>query len=901
MKKTLLIAAFLTAMAGGNTMHAQTDVTAEYLLNAGFESGNAGDVKSSAKGYFAPESWTATNLPTSGTLNFGVQTGTETADTHPGAFGVVIAPSEGNRYYFGRNSWASALTTSFAQTTSKALPAGKYMLVADYKIATKLANTGGTFQIQALKEGTVIASASTTTAGVPQSGTYFNEAQWSPVSTVFVLDTESTIDVNLIMAFNPNKVNTQQEAIAIDNVRILEISGIGVDNPLDVTGFVKNRNFDLSTASWTTTTGAQNSALATNKQGDFTGRFWENWKSTAYTGKMSQTMTAIPNGTYKLKMAAFASTIDASNAGSAAVFANSDLTPLTSTDPTFYEVYTYVSGNSLEIGLKQDAALANWMGIDNISLTYYGEEDVVSLLRAGSHKTAYDEAIAAANAALSAEANAVVTGEERTALAALVAAEEPTTIEGYDEAAAALKTVTNTLNAAAAAYQAYANAKAATYDTAPYTYATEASKTTLSDALVATDATNAADATAKTLAITVAYRAIIESHVNAEGVDGAVNFTSSIVNPTVAADQTTIAPWTTTGGNTRIMSGEGWFDASNTQAAKYYDTNNWSANSWNEDFSQTITLPTGTYILSAIGRSFGPSEFSVYAGTASAPLPKVGNTGNAFNGGWNYGTVEFTVKTDHNVKIGVKGVTTVNHSWASFSDFRLYKIADVIADKVMLSETATEAPAANDYADVTVDRNYGVGWNSLVLPFDVTAEEIESLGLSVIEYTGTTSEGANSYIVQFTPATSIKANVPVLFKATAAGNFSDIAFLGKKVAPSTTLEAASSDPAFTLTGLYTAATASTIQAGDYICTSAGIMKATGGNALKAFRAYFRQKPEVSSEARLRFVVDGEEVTGIDAVQMREALEGPVYNLQGQKLNHLQKGINIVNGKKILVK
>ena len=43
-------------------------------------------------------------------------------------------------------------------------------------------------------------------------------------------------------------------------------------------------------------------------------------------------------------------------------------------------------------------------------------------------------------------------------------------------------------------------------------------------------------------------------------------------------------------------------------------------------------------------------------------------------------------------------------------------------------------------------------------------------------------------------------------------------------------------------------------------------------------------------------------TGINEVEASEATQPvAIYNLAGQRLNKMQKGINIINGKKVLVK
>ena len=52
-----------------------------------------------------------------------------------------------------------------------------------------------------------------------------------------------------------------------------------------------------------------------------------------------------------------------------------------------------------------------------------------------------------------------------------------------------------------------------------------------------------------------------------------------------------------------------------------------------------------------------------------------------------------------------------------------------------------------------------------------------------------------------------------------------------------------------------------------------------------------------------FAIDlDDDATGIENINVNDNLgEGAIYNLAGQRINKLQKGINIVNGKKIMVK
>ena len=69
--------------------------------------------------------------------------------------------------------------------------------------------------------------------------------------------------------------------------------------------------------------------------------------------------------------------------------------------------------------------------------------------------------------------------------------------------------------------------------------------------------------------------------------------------------------------------------------------------------------------------------------------------------------------------------------------------------------------------------------------------------------------------------------------------------------------------------------------------------------MAAYRAYLKKVG--ASEAKIAFNFGGAIVDGIEAVELLNNLSGNIYNLNGQKLQKAQKGINIINGKKVLVK
>ena len=92
-----------------------------------------------------------------------------------------------------------------------------------------------------------------------------------------------------------------------------------------------------------------------------------------------------------------------------------------------------------------------------------------------------------------------------------------------------------------------------------------------------------------------------------------------------------------------------------------------------------------------------------------------------------------------------------------------------------------------------------------------------------------------------------------------------------------------------------------ITTGDfYINTSSQLKKLTAASAtLKGFRAYFTVDGSSNVKA-LSFDFD-DDATSIEMVNDQSSMvnDQPIYNLAGQRLGKMQKGINIVNGKKIL--
>ena len=494
--------------------------------------------------------------------------------------------------------------------------------------------------------------------------------------------------------------------------RMAELQTATADNGKDASWLLPGRNFgrnDLRNSKWT-------GKLSIG--GDNTNMCAERFNTTF---DVYQTIS-VPNGLYKVEVQGFyrnggyadaaAKHVDGSEQLLAAVYANTAETPLQSifteagqldagvtTDgidgkfpnsmanaSAFFSAGLYnnvvenvaVVDGTLTVGVRKSEAVTNdWSIFDNFRITYYGEIEDLTV-----YKEAYDAALAAAQAALDAEANAVVTGEERTALEGAIT--DNTTIEetkdGYTAATTALNAATSTFTSAVAAYQALEDTKAEyeSFDTAPYKYASSTKKAAIQEA-IDVEATSAADATAKKDAILTAVRDYVESNAVAEEA-GATDFTSSILNPNA---EDGVNSWTKTlgdgsGGEIKVLSNEPFTDAAGNSTHSYFDGGDWNASAWDVTFSQDVTLPSGEYLLSATTRaSQGIANFILFGVDQEKEMPHVGNTGGIFNRGWNDNFVVFNVHEDNTAaKIGVRGIATTQHEWMSFTRFRLVRLGE---------------------------------------------------------------------------------------------------------------------------------------------------------------------------------------------------------------------------------
>ena len=556
--------------------------------------------------------------------------------------------------------------------------------------------------------------------------------------------------------------------------------------------------------------------------------------------------------------------------------------------------FTLTEETTITISIEAGANLIhNWAS--------FGDYSVMAKPNTAASEVAYNQAVEAANAALTNEANQVVTGEERTKLNEAIAADKGTTVESIDAATAAVKAATETYVAAVASYQALADAKAMKLD---FAYASAEKKAAFAEALQVEAATSAKDATDKTNAIYTAARAYAESNGKAEGVKGAVDCTASVVNANFA-DQ--LNGWSSSqnGGNLQTLSGESWTTSDGADKTPYYDYYNGSANNQHA-YQQISGLQAGKYIVTIKARAqAGFNLFMLINGEKKVDINEIGNTGGLFGRGWNDYTAEFEVGNDGMVKLEVANMPAQNQAgWFGFGDVRLFKVADL--DAITLNENETCTPEAK-VADVTLNRTLTTRWNSIVLPFAVNKKQIAAQfgeGTVVAAYKDATID-ETSTTLNFEVVEEMQANVPYLIKPTQAGN--TYTFEGVAIKPADNLEAGEGEIKFV--GNYE--NGKQLAEGDYFIDANRNLfySANGTETMKAFRAIFVSTAVAPAKAMFFSIRgNGGETTGIEDVKTLAGKTFDVYSIDGMlvrknatSLSGLAKGVYVVNGKKYIAK
>lgn len=228
-------------------------------------------------------------------------------------------------------------------------------------------------------------------------------------------------------------------------------------------------------------------------------------------------------------------------------------------------------------------------------------------------------------------------------------------------------------------------------------------------------------------------------------------------------------------------------------------------------------------------------------------------------------------------------------------NYTIYKVQ--FKKPITISDDQSVVTTEDNNAKVILTRTFKKGWNTICLPFSTTAE---ALGATKVQMMQNCSDG----MLNFTSFDGdMLENTPYLIYFAEEKPFtSDNPFVYTgDVVSSETLNTITSGGItmignykhdFPMNGYYGVADQDGVQR---------IMSGGTNATLGPCRAYFIAENVLANGMLISF--DGQ-TTGITSAELNKdgaAEDAPIYNLQGVRVSHLQKGVYIKGGKKFVVK
>ena len=311
----------------------------------------------------------------------------------------------------------------------------------------------------------------------------------------------------------------------------------------------------------------------------------------------------------------------------------------------------------------------------------------------------------------------------------------------------------------------------------------------------------------------------------------------------------------------------------------YGDEKDHNLRVYSEGGSITFTAPGG-YNISEVTFDNNSANFTETVGTYS-------------KGTWTGNAHVVTFNANKGVKLNTATIKLVAIANTPLS-------LDEKAETSVTEKALKDANTAGSVYDVTLTRTLTANvWNTICLPFDVTAEQIANVLKSAGNVKEFDREDATKQTIYFKDltATTMTAGVPYLIKPTESAT--ELVFKGVKI---TATEAdASLGEKYGVCGTFVPYKLSTDGTDLFLKTDGKFyVPAVGKETMKGFRAYFIA-PKNTAGAALNLSFG--EATGIDGVAADAVKNVKVYNVNGQyvgtSLDALPKGLYIVGGKKVL--
>ena len=327
----------------------------------------------------------------------------------------------------------------------------------------------------------------------------------------------------------------------------------------------------------------------------------------------------------------------------------------------------------------------------------------------------------------------------------------------------------------------------------------------------------------------------------------------------------------------------------------------------------TVKPSARSYYSANLGRDWGGAASSVYYFNLKNEIGnKLSYSWNNMGGGVSAGTADLhiydfdpTVNANYNTTgsngANVNGVLTEAEALPLYANVVTtlgFTPAHIYEDVVELGESSAYnkcriAASDNVERNVTLARAIGADkWNTIVLPFDMSAEQIATTfgeGTQVAALTNGTAEK-----LSFATVTTMTANQPYAIKVPAA-----ITAATPKSINGVTIKSATPtqdvDGDWQFVGTYAAGN---IPQGSFFFSGNKLWEAEDGtNTIKPFRAWFTYKGAAARS--LTFTVD--ETTGVEEIDRETITNNRYYDLQGRKVVKPTKGLYIVNGRKVVIK
>lgn len=257
--------------------------------------------------------------------------------------------------------------------------------------------------------------------------------------------------------------------------------------------------------------------------------------------------------------------------------------------------------------------------------------------------------------------------------------------------------------------------------------------------------------------------------------------------------------------------------------------------------------------------------------------------------------VDATKLATYTITASYVGNETFAPSTASYT----ITVGRVVIDQTKDKKTFS---AGNDVT-VTVKRTFNDNaWNTLVLPFDLTEEQIkEAFGKDVVvaSYTGATRNADNTFTLNFTETKTIIANVPVFIYGVQARE-EGYTFTGVDIKDAVPTQTADG---FNFVGTYMS---SQVPVGNYFVNSKNKFYRAGDNKTLIYgtRATFEPASNVSEAKGLGFNIKNDgTTTDISTIcaGCASLSTSPIFNLSGLPVGKAYKGIVIRKGKTYLKK